>query len=193
MHVKAKQTLTSSTSSAAKSWPTRRPCWRGIHTGYTSSKLTRWILGIQTFLMPFMRVCAFALNALDLWSSVRICTLVCAVKRALIISNAIHSVTSHYSTSPGQLFHPSCPHSHTFPLHCFSLYCFCECLHPSRRRVAHRQRPLFSRWLFGLCESECLCVFWLDGSVSCLVLFAMSRTLLECQSSFSRVHTSKVL
>lgn len=62
---------------------------------------------------------AGALNASDLWSSARICNrAVCAVKRVLIISNVIHSVTSHYATSPAPNY-SILPTLHTFPLRRF--------------------------------------------------------------------------
>lgn len=126
--------------------------------------------------MRFVGVCCDRLNTFDLRSRVRICTLVHAVKRAFIISNVIRSVTSHYTTSPAQLFHPSCPHFRTFSAALF-LPLLYLCMPPTHQETsADKEMMTFLTVTLGTLSLFCLC------GRSLFFLAFMSRTLLECQS-----------
>lgn len=100
-----------------------------------------------------------SLNAFDLWSRVWICTLVNVVKRGLIISNVIHSVTSHYSHIPTPIivsFLPSLPHifcSIIFPL--LYLCVTCPPLSPHQKKTADKEMTRG----YPLCPSSCPFLF----------------------------------
>lgn len=125
--------------------------------------------------MRFVRVCRGRLNTFDLRSRVRICTLVRAVKRALIISNVIRSVTSHYATSPAQLFHPARPHFDTFSA-ALLLPLLYLCMAPTHQETSvEKEMTTFLTVTLGT-----LSLFCLGGH--CLFFAAlMSRTLLQRQ------------
>lgn len=162
-----------------------------------------------------VRVCCERLNAFDLRSRVRICTLVRAVKRAFIISNAIRSVTSHYATSPAQLFHPPCPHtSALFPAALF-LPLLYLCMPPTHQETsvdkemttsltvalgAHVAVPCFLFFFKHLCQGLCWSVGLFQVLISCdgqawkllLCCVSIHALTVKTQLWFNIIHASFV-
>lgn len=137
--------------------------WLGQTQSCSRVPVSVSIHGHQIF-MCFRGVCVsfvslISLNAFDLWSRVWICTLVNVVKRGLIISNVIHSVTSHYSHIPTPIivsFLPSLPHifcTIIFPL--LYLYVTTPPLSPHQKKTADKEMT----WGYPLCPSSCSFLF----------------------------------